>query len=573
MGNAILVELRRKVNTFSNDDSLVLVKTHWNNILGIPSTFNPASHNHDDRYYTETEADGRFLKLSGGSISGTLYLNNNVYWKPKRNFILEQTADNDEWSFDINRNGLTGGYWQVWDSSKQTLLKVEAESGKVTAPYTLYEGSQRVYSPNNKPSMATLGGKTSSEITTEIQAAIDALIGGAPGALDTLNELAAALDDDADFHTAVTNALALKANKDNPSFSGVLTINNDGVGKIVGGTDGNDYIEIDGASGDYIRHIIDGSEIYKATTSGVNIANGYLRKAGVDVVLANDSRLSNSRDTKSSQSPIKASELSSSKNLNDLKTAGFYYQSSNADTSGNNYPVNRAGSLLVQRSAGQCTQLYITYDTGDMYTRAYYQSWSSWLKVTKDSLAEMASDSTHRTVTDDEKISWNNKLTQSEAESLIGAYNTDIVTPALNNRVAKNSSITPGTKSKITFDAKGLVTGGSDLAITKTYIGSKNSANGTGSYYFSNISNYTMFFIEVYAEWTDGNASTSGVVFNNVGAQNLLIFDSINAATCYLKAGISGDYLTITDTGVMPWFMVSGASKLFTVTLYGISLN
>jgi len=43
-----------------------------------------------------------------------------------------------------------------------------------------------------------------------IDAAITALVGGAPGALDTLNELAAALDDDASFSTAVTAALAGK---------------------------------------------------------------------------------------------------------------------------------------------------------------------------------------------------------------------------------------------------------------------------------------------------------------------------------------------------------------------------
>jgi hypothetical protein len=37
------------------------------------------------------------------------------------------------------------------------------------------------------------------------------LINGAPGALDTLNELAAALGDDANFAATVTNSLAAKA--------------------------------------------------------------------------------------------------------------------------------------------------------------------------------------------------------------------------------------------------------------------------------------------------------------------------------------------------------------------------
>jgi hypothetical protein len=47
----------------------------------------------------------------------------------------------------------------------------------------------------------------------DIQAEINALIAGAPGALDTLNELAAALGDDPNFATTVANSIALKANQ------------------------------------------------------------------------------------------------------------------------------------------------------------------------------------------------------------------------------------------------------------------------------------------------------------------------------------------------------------------------
>src|SRR5690606_38152680 len=43
-----------------------------------------------------------------------------------------------------------------------------------------------------------------------LTAAIDAVIAAAPGALDTLNELAAALGDDPNFATTITNALAAK---------------------------------------------------------------------------------------------------------------------------------------------------------------------------------------------------------------------------------------------------------------------------------------------------------------------------------------------------------------------------
>lgn len=51
-----------------------------------------------------------------------------------------------------------------------------------------------------------------SKIAGEISAAVGALVDGAPGALDTLNELAAALADDADYAASITAQLATKAN-------------------------------------------------------------------------------------------------------------------------------------------------------------------------------------------------------------------------------------------------------------------------------------------------------------------------------------------------------------------------
>ena len=58
-------------------------------------------------------------------------------------------------------------------------------------------------------------GTSSTQIATTgfVAAALAALIAGSPGALDTLNELAAALGDDANFASTVTNTLALKAEK------------------------------------------------------------------------------------------------------------------------------------------------------------------------------------------------------------------------------------------------------------------------------------------------------------------------------------------------------------------------
>jgi len=65
----------------------------------------------------------------------------------------------------------------------------------------------------------------------DIDSAVLGLIGGAPGVLDTLDELAQALADDANFASTiannfsiVTNALALKAPSANPSFTGDVNV-------------------------------------------------------------------------------------------------------------------------------------------------------------------------------------------------------------------------------------------------------------------------------------------------------------------------------------------------------------
>lgn len=60
---------------------------------------------------------------------------------------------------------------------------------------------------------AAYRGYRSSEPTTQayVDAALAALVHSAPGALDTLDELAAALGDDANYASTITTALAAKA--------------------------------------------------------------------------------------------------------------------------------------------------------------------------------------------------------------------------------------------------------------------------------------------------------------------------------------------------------------------------
>jgi hypothetical protein len=71
---------------------------------------------------------------------------------------------------------------------------------------------------------SALDNSTKISTTAYTDAAITALIGGAPGTLDTLNELAAAIADDENYSTTLTTALATKLPLAGGTLTGGLTI-------------------------------------------------------------------------------------------------------------------------------------------------------------------------------------------------------------------------------------------------------------------------------------------------------------------------------------------------------------
>ena len=71
----------------------------------------------------------------------------------------------------------------------------------------------------------TAGNSSTKIATTEfVSTAVSNLVDSSPAALNTLNELAAALGDDADFSTTVTNSIATKAPLASPTFTGTVTM-------------------------------------------------------------------------------------------------------------------------------------------------------------------------------------------------------------------------------------------------------------------------------------------------------------------------------------------------------------
>ena len=88
---------------------------------------------------------------------------------------------------------------------------------------------------------ATAGTATTQIATTSfVGTAVSNLVASAPGALDTLNELATALGNDASFSTTVTNALAAKAPLASPTFTGTVSLDT-GVSLVFEGATANSF--------------------------------------------------------------------------------------------------------------------------------------------------------------------------------------------------------------------------------------------------------------------------------------------------------------------------------------------
>lgn len=88
-------------------------------------------------------------------------------------------------------------------------------SGSVSGNFSV-AGTLTVATPTNSTDAASKG---------YVDAQVSAVIDAAPGALDTLNELAAAINDDANFATTITNALATKLALAGGTMTGDITLN------------------------------------------------------------------------------------------------------------------------------------------------------------------------------------------------------------------------------------------------------------------------------------------------------------------------------------------------------------
>ena len=86
--------------------------------------------------HAETAASAGNADTVDNYHASQLWRSDGANWDPSANVTMTPNGNDQEWSFDFrNKNGAVGSAWHVWDENKDTLLKVDADSGQVSAPY------------------------------------------------------------------------------------------------------------------------------------------------------------------------------------------------------------------------------------------------------------------------------------------------------------------------------------------------------------------------------------------------------------------------------------------------------
>ena len=157
------------------------------NVHGIANTANLATQTYADDAVGVHNSDT--TNVHGISDTANIVLTDDARLSDERT-PLDASVTDAKINGTLSQSSITN---LTTDLAAKATLESPALTGTPTAP------------------TATAGDNSTQVATTEyVETAVSNLVASAPGTLDTLNELAAALGDDANFSTTVTNSLALK---------------------------------------------------------------------------------------------------------------------------------------------------------------------------------------------------------------------------------------------------------------------------------------------------------------------------------------------------------------------------
>ena len=197
------------------DDSAGVLKflTAGSNLAFSGTTLNATNTNQlttftvrDDDDDAKTVAHGKFIKfVSATGTAGTNWSGSGTTGDP---WVMTITNPDTQLSQAQVRD-FAGG---MFTGNTETFITATYQTGDDTVDLVVPVLDEDDMASNSASHLAT-----QQSIKSYVDTEVSDLIASAPGALDTLNELAAAINDDASFHTTMTNALAARLRVDTAS--------------------------------------------------------------------------------------------------------------------------------------------------------------------------------------------------------------------------------------------------------------------------------------------------------------------------------------------------------------------
>jgi len=234
-----------------------IINLSSNTLSGTTAEFNTALS--DDNFVTLTGSETLTNKtITSPTVTG-LFLNDS-------NIVFEGS------SADANETTLT-----VTDPTADRTITLPNATGTVTLDEVASTLTSKTITSGTLGSDFAAGGfkvtglgtpSSNTDAATKfyVDTQVSNLVDAAPGALDTLNELAAAINDDASFSTTVTNNIATKVSKAGDSMTGVLSMGNNKITDL-----GTPSASTDAVNRSYIDNLFGSTA--SAATSATSAAN------------------------------------------------------------------------------------------------------------------------------------------------------------------------------------------------------------------------------------------------------------------------------------------------------------